>query len=331
MSDPERQLRKLLDRYRDRAASITLDMPELKALVERRDSGAVTEHPIAETPAVVIIAPAPEPRPIPIALNRPAPAPVPDAPRRSHANAAWLVGVLLAGLGGGVWVYTSRLRQRNSHQVQPLPMSNSLGLTRRGAILYSFDRTSARLATIDTASGEVSALSRFPNALPSGLAASPEKLWSADAKGFLYEHGVNDGYLVRRTFANPDRRPTALHWDGSHLWIADARTNSLYEYTVGASLVASRQFTLPPGVIPAGLHVEDGLLWVLDAAGLAVHRYRMRALLEPVDSMPLQPWISGPRRPTGMAVDDQFLWIATDGQMELHRFALRTLTWRSEN
>ena len=100
---------------------------------------------------------------------------------------------------------------------------------------------------------------------------------------------------------------------------------------VGASLAPARQFTLPTGMVPVGLHVEKGLVWVLDAATRTIYRYRVRALLEPVDSMSLQPWIAAPRKPTGMVLDEKALWISVDGQPELHRFDLSLLPWRSDS
>lgn len=334
MSDRKRQLRKLLERYRDRAAAITFKMPELEAIAARHGAG---DAAVAER-----LAPAderePEPASFTFAPPQPeasveAPAAVVEAPPRGrgYARGAWLAAALGAVLAGGWWGHTARLQKRSIHQALPLPMSSSVGLARSGAVFYSFDRTRMLIGTIDPDKGGLNALKRFPNGLPSGLAASPERLWSADMNGFLYEHSLADGYAVRRTFANPARRPSALHWDGSHLWIADARTNSIYEYTVGASLSAARQFTLPPGMTPVGLHVEKGLVWVLDAASRTIYRYRVRALLEPVDSMSLQPWISAPRQPSGLVIDDQAVWISVDGPPELHRFDLSLLPWRSDS
>jgi len=343
MSDRKRQLRKLLDRYRDRAAAISLELPELKALAARHDLG---EPAVVERPAPAAVrAPAPAPEPAPKPSSEPAPEPVYAAPAarrrppveadedpassRGYSGAVWL-GVVVAAVVAGGWLANSRLQRKNAHRAVPLALSNPVGLAQRGGILYTFDRSRAQLGSIDAAAAGLIALKSFPNGSASGLAASSDKLWSADANGVVYEHGVDD-YAVRRTFANPHRRPSALHWDGSHLWIADARTNSLYEYKVGSSLVPARQFTLPPGMTPVGLHVENGLVWVLDAAGRSVHRFRVRALLEPVDTLTLQPWISAPGRPSGMIVDGGVLWITADGPAQLHRFDLRLLAWRSDS
>ncbi len=345
MSDRKRQLRRLLERYRDRAAAITLEMPELKAIAARQGAlaAAASPAPVAEAPAPQAYAgvaerPAPdagdarEPAAVPVNPLRPAPEPptADYAPAPGRGLAPWLAALLVAALAGGAWVLAGRLQLKSGHRVVALPLSSAVGLARRGPVLYSFDRARMRMAAIDSAAGGVISLKSFPHGPASGIAASPEKLWSADADGFLHEHRLDDEYSVRRTFANPDRRPSALHWDGSHLWIADARTNSLYEYTVGASLVPARQFTLPPGVAPVGLHVESGLVWVLDANSRAIRRFRARALLEPVDSMNLRPWISAPRAPTGMVVGEH-LWISSDGPAELHRFELRKLPWRADD
>lgn len=349
MSDRKRQLRRLLERYRDRAAAITLEMPELKAIAARQGALAAAASPApaaeasaAEAPSAVVERPAPaaadapEPASVPVKPRRPSPEPSPataeDAPARGRGYplAAWLSAFLAAALAGGAWILAARPQLKSGHRVVALPLSSAVGLARRGPVLYSFDRARMQMAAIDSAAGGVLSLKRFPHGPSSGIAASPEKLWSADANGFLHEHRFDDEYSVRRTFANPDRRPSALHWDGTHLWIADARTNSLYEYTVGASLVPARQFTLPPGVAPVGLHVESGLVWVLDANSRAIRRFRARALLEPVDSMNLKAWISAPRTPTGMVVGEH-LWISSDGPAELHRFDLRKLSWRADD
>ncbi len=350
MNDRKRQLRKLLEGYRDRAAAITFKMPELEALAARHvaSGAAVVENPapVAERapepvrepepeaePELASVTPAPAPaRPAPPARAeaRPKPAEAP-ASGSGFARMAWLGAALMIALGGGWWARNERLHHQNIHQVLPLPMSSSVGLARGGDVFYSFDRTRMLIGTIDPVKGGLISLKRFPNGMPTGLAASADKLWSADANGFLYEHALTGDYAVRRTFANPSRRPCALHWDGAHLWIADSRTNSIYEYTVGVSLSAARQFTLPTGVTPAALHVENGLVWVLDAASRTIYRFRARALLEPVDSMSLEPWIASPRQPTGMVLDDKSVWISVDGPPELHRFDLSLLPWRADS
>lgn len=337
MSDRKRQMRKLLERYRDRAAAITLEMPELQALAARAGEApaAAAAAPVEERPAAA--APTPVPTLVPTLVPTPAPPRRPagddDEPVQERGNslAAWLAAAVVAALIAGGWVVASRVQRKNSHWENALPLKSAVGLALRGGSLYSFDRAAGRLAAVDAATGAVLSLKRFPNASASGLAASADRLWSADANGILYEHGLGDDYAVRRTFANPNRRPSALHWDGAHLWIADARTNSLYEYTVGASLVPARQFTLPPGVAPVGLHVENGVVWVLDANGRAIRRYRARALLEPLDSMDLKPWIPAPATPAGMVVGEQNLWISSDGPAELHRFDPRGLSWRADD
>lgn len=343
VNDRKRQLRKLLERYRDRAAAITFKMPELEAIAARHGAGeaAVAERPApaAErgpepaSPPAAHVQPAPEPAAEAAKSSVEAPSAVVEAPARvrDYARGARLAAALGAVLAAGWWVHTARHQKRSIHRALALPMSSSVGLARSGAVFYSFDRTRMLIGTIDPDKGGLNALRRFPNGLPSGLAASPEKLWSADMNGLLYEHSLADDYAVRRTFTNPARRPSALHWDGTHLWIADARTNSIYEYTVGASLIPTRQFTLPPGMAPVGLHVEKGLVWVLDAASRTIYRYRVRALLEPVDTMSLQPWISAPRQPSGLVIDDRAVWISVDGPPELHRFDLSLLPWRSDS
>ena len=135
MNDRKRQLRKLLEGYRDRAAEITLEMPELEALVSRHDEGgaAVAERPapVAERPAPVAERPAPAAeRPAP-AAERPAPAAereleiesLPVVPRRpapvdveeedeedrGYARAAWLAAALVAAIGGGWWGVSTRI------------------------------------------------------------------------------------------------------------------------------------------------------------------------------------------------------------------------------
>lgn len=336
MSDPKRQLRRILDRYRSRAAAISLEMPELKALAERHAEGRAA---LAEAPAPVPQAPAPAPvaerapeisTPLP---PRWEPAPeefVEQFDEEASAARPWLAVVLVAAVAGGAWLAAGRLMHRNAHSVVPLPLSSPAALARRGGALFTFDRAKGQLAIVDAAAGTLISSKRFPIRATSGLAAASDRLWSADPNGFVYEHSLEDGYPVRRTFANPERRPSALHWDGSHLWIADARTNSLYEYSVGESLAPARQFTLPPGVKATGLHVEDGVVWVLDAAARRIHRFRARSLLEPVDSAALDEWIPAESKPAGMLVGGRTVWIATDGPPELHRFDARRLPWRAD-
>jgi hypothetical protein len=325
----DRVFREALDGYRRRAAALTLHIPELEALVARHGTGAAA---VAEPPAQKPRTLRPPPtrldpefrhRPSPsveIALAPPNPAP---ARRGPASRALWLVlaAVVTLGAAGG-WMRFSRLQRLSGHRAMVLPLIGSVGLARSGGLLYSLDPARKLLGAIDPATGVLVSLTAFPNAAASGLAVTDRALWSADESGVLYEHAPGGDYAVRRVFSNANRRPTALFWDGSRLWVADAWTHSVYEYTLGGSLTAARQFTLPSGLSPAGLYASNGVLWVLDAASRTIFRFKTQALLEPLDTLSLQEWIAAPQKPTGMVIDGETLWIAAVSPSELHRLDL---------
>lgn len=343
MKDAQR--RRLLEDLRRRAAAVVLELPELEELA--RSHGVSTV--VAEFPVRVLEPPAeeerslpsvepPEPAP-PRAPPQPAPPRAPPEPAPSDASekepASWprawaIAAAVLVSVAAGfsAWLRHERDLHAAMHSVFSLPLASQAGLARHGAALYCLDRTRLLIAAVDSKTGRIDSLKRFPGEEPQGISASAQSLWSAEDTGVVCEHAFDAGYTVLRRFSNPERRPTALHWDGAHLWLADARTGSLYEYSVGASLEPMRQFTLPAGLLVAGIHVDGDLVWVLDAAGRALWRFRARALLEPLDRAPLSPWLAAPRSPTGLLVESGVVWVAADLPPELHKIDAKLLSWR---
>lgn len=276
------------------------------------------------------------------AVKRPGPAPPEPAPRppesspvgakvvapprpskRRAAGAAVVVSLLLAWAGLRRWTGPAAL-----HRAFLLPLSQSAGLSLKGATAYSADPARLLLYAIETQAGRVLSIRKFPSPGVSGLAWGANCLWSADAEsGSIYQHDLDSTYSVRRVFANPERRPQALHWDGKALWVADAATETVYRYATGESLHALQQFALP-GVFTAGIHVTGDVLWALDGWTRKVYRYRLKPIPVLLDVLETDAWLPSGGRVSGLAVEGSTLWIIAGSPEALHRFDLDRLRAR---
>lgn len=301
----DEKARALIADYRARLKAIALEIPELEARRGRAAPPERDEAPVAP-PA--------------------APGPAPDQ-AQARSRRGWLLAALGAAAAAGAALWPAPEVAVPAYRAIPLPFSDAAGMAWHDGLLHAIDARRLLLYSIEPETGEVRALRKFPGSLPSALAASSGAFWSADLGGVIREHAPDAAFTVQRSYQNPERSPTVLHWDGAHLWAADSRTETVYQYTVGEALNPVRQYSFP-GVRVAGLHAADGLLWVLDGSKRELTRCQAKALAVVEDAADLSPWLAAGEKPTGLVVREQALWIITERPARLHRVPLAELRWR---
>ena len=303
--------------YRARLKAIKFELPEFENR-RARAPARVTEDEFEPPP---LIPHAPVPVPAPVSKEVPAP------PGSKHSRRNWLLAAAALSAAAGAALWSTQGAPEPAHRAIPLPFSDAVGMAWHDGLLHSIDGRRLLLYSIEAETGEVRALRKLPSASPGGLAASPEAFWSSELDGAIHEHANDAALTVRRSYRNADRSPTVLHWDGTHLWAADARTETVYQYKTGEALNPMRQYSFP-GVRISGLHAADGKLWVLDGPKRELTRFQAKALAIVEDGADLSPWLAAGENPVGLAVREEMLWVITDRPARLHRIPLAKLRWR---
>jgi transglutaminase-like putative cysteine protease/glutamine cyclotransferase len=116
-----------------------------------------------------------------------------------------------------------------------------------------------------------------------------------------------------KQFPAPASCPTGLTFDGTYLWSADRKTDSLYKIDpADGSVVASFQ---APGYQIEGLTAEAECLWVLNVEdGVALRWNTRNEIAEKTIYIPC-------RRPQGLAWDGKYLWVADYGEDRLFQIS----------
>jgi transglutaminase-like putative cysteine protease len=112
-----------------------------------------------------------------------------------------------------------------------------------------------------------------------------------------------------RSFASPFECPQGLAFDGQHIWVADRKSDMLYQTdAVSGSLVDS----IPaPGYVPRGLAWDGSRIWCVDAEEELVFAINPSTrIIEKSIHCPVS-------RPMGLAWDGQYLWLAADRHEKL--------------
>ncbi len=103
-------------------------------------------------------------------------------------------------------------------------------------------------------------------------------------------------------YDTPGSCPTGLTYDGSHLWLADRKTDSLYQIDPDNGVI---QTVIPaPGYQVEGLTWDGTHLWVLDVEESAILK------LNPETGIAEHTIYAPCSNPQGLAWDGEYLWIA---------------------
>jgi DNA-binding beta-propeller fold protein YncE len=107
---------------------------------------------------------------------------------------------------------------------------------------------------------------------------------------------------IKKQFPTPGSCPTGLTFDGKYLWLADRKSDSLYQIDPGDGEV--KQTIEAPGYQVEGLTMEGKYLWVLDIEDQSI--FKLNPKTQIVEKTIYAPCSS----PQGLAWDGKYLWVA---------------------
>jgi len=118
---------------------------------------------------------------------------------------------------------------------------------------------------------------------------------------------------VEKQFATPGSCPTGLTYDGKYIWMADRKSDSLYQINPKNGEVI--KVIEAPGYQIGGLAMQGKYLWVLDIEDQAI--LKLNPKTEVVEKTIYAPC----NRPQGLTWDGEYLWIADYKQDKLFQIS----------
>ena len=107
---------------------------------------------------------------------------------------------------------------------------------------------------------------------------------------------------IQKTLKTPGPCPTGLTFDGTHLWLADGRTDRIYKIDPETGRVVSSFDS--PGHHPEGLAWDGKCLWHVDSGEKLLYK------LDPATGTALSVLESNSPNPRDLAWDGEYIWIA---------------------
>ncbi len=126
---------------------------------------------------------------------------------------------------------------------------------------------------------------------------------------------------VVQSFNTPGKYPSGITFDGQHLWVADFRTDKIYEMNKKGEVLRS----IPsPAYWPMGLAFDGKYLWCADAKGMIpqgdeYHNGRIFKI-DPKDGTILKTVFAPTSAPLGLTWDGKYLWCVDDIHNRLIQF-----------
>ena len=242
-------------------------------------------------------------------------APAPLKISRLRRAAPWSAAAAAALATALAW-----LPGRSGETLRPLPLERPAGLAAGPQGLYALDSGRKTLALLSTEGEPVRALKPLAGDDLRGVAIGADTVWTADpARGRILQTRLSDTGEIDKVFREPGSRPTALHWDGAHLWVADTQSRTVQKLTVAETLGLVTEYPMTAAQ-PVGLHRSQDLLWILDGASRVLRRYRLGETLSAVDQWDLSQKIPPSAGLAGFAVQGEEVWFLTDNPPALRGY-----------
>ncbi len=97
-----------------------------------------------------------------------------------------------------------------------------------------------------------------------GLAVTEDRLYIADSwKKSIQVRRLDEELSLEISFHSPGPTPSALFFDGQHLWSADKDARRIYQHVLDGELTILHSFEVDHE--PSGIYVGQGELWSIDA------------------------------------------------------------------
>jgi len=127
---------------------------------------------------------------------------------------------------------------------------------------------------------------------------------------------------VLKQFPTPGSCPTGLTFDGEHLWVADRKSDSLYQIELSGGKVVKRFPT--PGFFPTGVAWDGKHLWMTDQdfrnTSTEVHTGKIYMIC-PKTGITLKMIEAPSADPQGLTWDGEFLWVSDNVEDKIYRIS----------
>jgi DNA-binding beta-propeller fold protein YncE len=142
------------------------------------------------------------------------------------------------------------------------PLFNTADIAYDGLDLWVCSESDVNVYRINVFSGDVQKRLNLQRGSFTAMEYGLGFLWLADAQSNKILKVNPETAEVLASFPNPGVRAGGLAFDGSHFWISDPRTLSIYETGLDGQVL--RKY-LSPGQSPQGLAFDGRFLWNVDA------------------------------------------------------------------
>jgi len=142
------------------------------------------------------------------------------------------------------------------------PLVNTTDIAYDGLDLWVCGESDVNVYRINVFSGDVQKRLNLQRGSFTAMEYGLGFLWLADAQSNKILKVNAETAEILASFPNPGVRASGLAFDGSHFWISDPRTLSIYETTLDGQVL--RKY-LSPGQSPQGLAFDGRFLWNVDA------------------------------------------------------------------
>lgn len=119
---------------------------------------------------------------------------------------------------------------------------------------------------------------------------------------------------VLESFTAPGKFCTGMTFDGTHLWVADYKTDKLYKIDVETGEIKSKISS--PGFWPKGLAWDGEYLWNVDS------KQKLIFQIDPKDGTILKTLYSPSDNPDGLTWDGNTLWLSDYKKKEIMKLDL---------
>lgn len=180
-------------------------------------------------------------------------------------------GAMLWNVDGAYGIAYS-LDRLSGVQIRALtsPLPGTSGIAYDGQELWVCSETSSLVYRLNILNGDIQKVLDLQKGFFSAVEYALDSLWLADMlTNSVIQVNPETGEILT-SFENPGFRVDGLAFDGTHFWISDSSTLTIYRMTSAGDVIQSY---LAPGQAPRGLTFDGYYLWNVDG-GLKLYQLK---------------------------------------------------------
>jgi len=153
----------------------------------------------------------------------------------------------------------------------------------------------------------------IPGVHASGLAIADEFIYLSDS----WQHRIQRWRMERgrlvldRSWASPGPNPSALYYDGMHLWSADLTERRLYRHLVDDALTILDSYPIDHAAV--ALFADKDTFLSVDAENRIVFRHRWDRRLTAIRALELPELQDGKAPLSAFTIRGERVWLGLDG------------------